>query len=444
MFSLMSPRVPRLAATLLAGLTLNLATPVLAPDSLGFVTAAQAQEPSQFASILANYGTFQAHAKYGEVWIPARTTVPEGWHPYPACNWVYTKQLGWYFNDKTEWGRIVHHYGRWAHDKELGWIWVRGEEFSPGWVVWRTSEKWVGWAPLPPDQDIREISATEFNNDKHWTFMDAKTFGAGCGGTTVVSTPPALYPVIFEETRLITEIKLVGGIAIFVLPPPLIINIIDIDIGVFHPWSPCFFGAWFWNWNWIVNNVVINVNLPPPNCPMPVAPMVKPVLPIKSTPPPPPGSSPPPASKPDRRAELPSPGQPLVPPAVGNPGSGSPQRPIDPGFVRPIPPKDRIVTPVPDRPKLPPVVTLPERPRKPPVIVDQTPRQPKLPEISRVPGKVPLRPETSSNANGPNGLSPAGRRPVPKLVREQFHPVRAKVTAIQRQSPSSASQSNVR
>ncbi len=432
MLSLTSPRAPRLAATLLAGLALNLATPVLAPESLGFATA-QAQEPSQFASILANYGTFQAHAKYGEVWIPARTTVPEGWHPYPACNWVYTKELGWYFNDKTEWGRIVHHYGRWAHDKELGWMWVRGEEFSPGWVVWRTSDKWVGWAPLPPDQDIREISAAEFNNDKHWTFMDAKTFGAGCGGTTIVSTPPALYPVIFEETRLITEIKLVGGIAIFVLPPPLTINIVDIDIGIIHPWSPCFFGAWFWNWNWIVNNVVINVNLPPPNCPKPVAPAVKPVLPIKSSPPPAPGSSPPPVSKPDRRAELPSPGLPLIPPAVGNPGS-KPQRPNDPGFVKPVP----------ERPKLPPIVRLPERPRKPPVIVDEKPRQPKLPEIVRVPGKFPARPETSSNATGPQGLSATGRRPVPRHVKEQTGPARTTATAIQRQASPTGLQSNVR
>ena len=51
-----------------------------------------------------------------------------------------TKDLGWYYDDSTEWGRIVHHYGRWAHDTALGWVWVGGEEFSPGWVVWRTSE----------------------------------------------------------------------------------------------------------------------------------------------------------------------------------------------------------------------------------------------------------------------------------------------------------------
>lgn len=433
-----SPRVPRLAAALLAGLALNLATPVLAPSSIGFSATAQAQEPSQFASILANYGTFQAHAKYGEVWIPARTTVPEGWHPYPACNWVYTKDLGWYFNDKTEWGRIVHHYGRWAHDKALGWIWVRGEEFSPGWVVWRTSDKWVGWAPLPPEQDIREISAADFNSDKHWTFMDAKTFGAGCGGTTIVSTPPALYPVIFEETRLITEIKLVSGIAVFVLPPPLIINIIDIDIGVFHPWSPCFFGAWFWNWNLIVNNVVINVNLPPPNCPNPALMIKKPIMPmpIKSVPPPPPGGASPPPSKPerpDRRVDLPSPGQPLVPPVVNDPGVKLPQRPIDPGFIRPQLPKlpqGEVV--MPQRPKLPPVVVVPERPG------------PKRPEISRVPNQTPAHPQTNSGSGSPKRPSFIAQ-PVPqRFIEKQRVPSRAVKNATQNVGQSNISINRLR
>ena len=36
---------------------------------------------------------------YGEVWIPNVT--PAGWHPYPACQWVYTQRIGWYFDDKT-------------------------------------------------------------------------------------------------------------------------------------------------------------------------------------------------------------------------------------------------------------------------------------------------------------------------------------------------------
>jgi hypothetical protein len=75
---------------------------------------------AEFNTILAQYGTFTVHQKYGEVWVP--TVTPQGWHPYPACQWVYTKDVGWYFNDDTAWGSIVHHYGRWSHDEQIGWI----------------------------------------------------------------------------------------------------------------------------------------------------------------------------------------------------------------------------------------------------------------------------------------------------------------------------------
>jgi hypothetical protein len=282
------------AASLACGLALTFALPVAAPATFGITTAAHAQQPSaqpaQFQSILANYGTFQNHDRYGEIWIPSQTTVPEGWHPYPPCNWVHDKQLGWYFNDKTEWGKIVHHYGRWAHDATLGWVWVKGEEFSPGWVVWRTSDKWVGWAPLPPDQDVREISTADFNTDKHWTFVDAKKFSSTCtGGNMLVSAPPALYPTIVTETEVVTELRWVRGIAIFVLPPPLIITVVDLNIGVFSPWSPCFFGAWFWNWNSMTTNVIININVGPGGtCPS-AAPSARPNMPIQSNPPPAPG-----------------------------------------------------------------------------------------------------------------------------------------------------------
>ncbi len=391
-------RISSLAAALAAGFAFTFIAPVAAPASLGAVTAAHAQEPSQFRSILANYGSFQAHAKYGEVWVPARSTAPEGWHPYPPCNWVHTKDLGWYFNDKTEWGRIVHHYGRWAHDKDLGWVWVRGEEFSPGWVVWRTSESYVGWAPMPPEQDIKEISATEFNNDKHWIFVEAKKFSNTCsGGATIVSNPPA---TIFTETRLVTEIRFVKGIAIFVLPPPLIINIVDIDINVFPAWNPCFFGAWFWNWNMLINNVVININLPQ-QCPI-AQPVQKQIIPIKSSPPPAPGQSP----KPEKHTELPPSVRPPVlidPPRLVTPSNPvEPKRPVvvlpDPPRIPPI-----VKDPRPHRP-IPPLVKLPE-PKKPTIIID------------------PKRPVHEGNGRGEQGKGKGGsdivvRRPVPKLVRE--------------------------
>ncbi|MCE2694183.1 MAG: hypothetical protein LW645_07940 [Verrucomicrobiaceae bacterium] len=45
----------------------------------------------------------------------------------------------------------MYHYGRWANVERHGWIWVPGTEWGPGWVSWRHSPRYVGWAPLPPE-----------------------------------------------------------------------------------------------------------------------------------------------------------------------------------------------------------------------------------------------------------------------------------------------------
>src|SRR6266545_1281838 len=115
-----------------------------------------AKVQDEVRGVLSQYGRFIQHAKYGEVWVP--TVTPQGWHPYPPCNWVNTRKYGWYYDDKTPWGAIVHHYGRWVSDAQMGWIWTPGAEFSPAWVVWRTSPEWVGWAPMLPDEDVQTVS----------------------------------------------------------------------------------------------------------------------------------------------------------------------------------------------------------------------------------------------------------------------------------------------
>ncbi|MDR4307906.1 hypothetical protein IHQ68_14890 [Chelatococcus sambhunathii] len=202
---------------------------------------------------LGQYGEFVTHEKYGDVWRP--TVTPRGWHPYPACDWVFTKTYGWYFSDKTPWGAIVHHYGRWIHEADRGWLWVPGAEFSPGWVVWRTSDEWVGWAPTPPDAELTPAKMEAFNDDKLWTFMDAKKFGSTCGGGPTV----AQYGDLYASTAFVTDIRFVGGVAVFVLPPKIKGPEVNIDIDVFAPWNPTFIGTWINNWTNIFNDVDINV-----------------------------------------------------------------------------------------------------------------------------------------------------------------------------------------
>jgi hypothetical protein len=235
---------------------------------------------------LSQYGRFVQHQKYGEVWVP--TVTPQGWHPYAPCHWVNTKQYGWYYDDKTPWGQIVHHYGRWVYDAQMGWIWTPGSEFSPGWVVWRTSPEWVGWAPMLPDQDVQKISASDYNNAGYWIFVETKKFAQGCNGTIA---PPSQVPVLLKQTTYVTDIRYVGGIIVFVLPPYVIGPVVIIDIN-FGPWPIWFVQQILINWNFVWNNlVVVNVNVTFPCAPKQIQPTPTPVNNPQPEPPPsrPPG-----------------------------------------------------------------------------------------------------------------------------------------------------------
>ena len=101
------------AAALVAGLSLT-AAPMLLPATATPARAQYAVAGAPVAdnvrAVLSQYGNFIQHQTYGEVWVPSVT--PQGWHPYPACHWVNSRQYGWYYDDKTPWGAIVHHYGR--------------------------------------------------------------------------------------------------------------------------------------------------------------------------------------------------------------------------------------------------------------------------------------------------------------------------------------------
>ncbi len=238
---------------------------------------------------LSQFGSFVQDQLYGEVWIPSVT--PQGWHPYEACHWVNTQKYGWYYDDDTPWGAIIHHYGRWMHTDQIGWFWVPGNEFSPGWVVWRTSPEWIGWAPMLPDEAIKRISADEFNNGGFWTFMKVQNFNSGCTGSSVA--PAQRIPVLLQETQYVTELEYVEGIAIIVLPPYIWGEYVEIDIS-FDPWPIWFYTQivldWTWVWNTIdvvVTYVYVDCNPPPPP-PPPPPPLIPGKPPAPPLPPPPP------------------------------------------------------------------------------------------------------------------------------------------------------------
>lgn len=126
---------------------------------------------------LAPYGNWLNLEPYGYVWTPRHTGYR--WRPYSDGRWISTDD-GWTWIANEEWGSIPFHYGRWGYDDDFGWFWVPGTEWSPAWVSWRWSERYMGWAPLPPEVDFREgmdYASLSFEiPSRFWVFLQLPRF----------------------------------------------------------------------------------------------------------------------------------------------------------------------------------------------------------------------------------------------------------------------------
>ena len=107
------------------------------------------------------YGAWRESADFGYVWQP-RAAQSRNWRPYTDGRWAYT-DAGWTWVSDEPFGWATYHYGRWTRLSEIGWVWVPGDEWAPAWVSWRTSDKNVGWAPLPPAARFEKRTGI-----KHW------------------------------------------------------------------------------------------------------------------------------------------------------------------------------------------------------------------------------------------------------------------------------------
>jgi len=101
-----------------------------------------------FYNELSPYGEWVRHPYYGWVWFP-RNVLPN-WRPYSIGRWVES-DYGWTWISYEPFGWATYHYGRWAWDPQIGWLWVPGTEWGPAWVSWQQGNGYVGWAPLPPE-----------------------------------------------------------------------------------------------------------------------------------------------------------------------------------------------------------------------------------------------------------------------------------------------------
>jgi hypothetical protein len=133
------PRLGCVLAALFALLTFA-ALPASAQD--------RAVDIDFFYEQLEPYGQWFEHPVWGTVWRPR---VDPDWRPYAQGMWVYTDDFGWYWEAEEPWGWATFHYGRWLIDEDGAWIWLPDTDWGPAWVAWRSSDDYVGWAPLPPD-----------------------------------------------------------------------------------------------------------------------------------------------------------------------------------------------------------------------------------------------------------------------------------------------------
>jgi hypothetical protein len=128
-----------------------------------------------FYDELSPYGTWVNTTEYGYAWIP---DVADDFEPYNTNGyWIFTDD-GWTWVSDYSWGWAPFHYGRWYEDPYYGPMWIPGNEWGPGWVTWRQSEGYYGWAPIGPGISIDIAYGNNYNLPyNQWTFVRDRDFG---------------------------------------------------------------------------------------------------------------------------------------------------------------------------------------------------------------------------------------------------------------------------
>ena len=128
-----------------------------------------------FYDDLSPYGTWVNVPNYGYVWSP---DVDPGFTPYATNGYWVLTDAGWTWVSDYPWGWAPFHYGRWYTDDTYGPIWIPGNEWGPGWVSWRRSNDYYGWAPMEPGISIGMAYGNDYYPEhNHWTIMQGRDFG---------------------------------------------------------------------------------------------------------------------------------------------------------------------------------------------------------------------------------------------------------------------------
>src|SRR5581483_6383145 len=181
-----------------------------APEAPAEPARVEVETYQVFYDALAPYGAWIELENYGYVWQPRVALQNNRWRPYTVGHWAYT-DYGWTWMSDEPWGWATYHYGRWARLRRLGWVWVPGDEWAPAWVSWRYSDRYIGWAPLPPGArfdgagGIREWADEQFDiATDDYVFVPGSEFGDD--DLADVTMPPEQNVTVFSDTVNVTNI----------------------------------------------------------------------------------------------------------------------------------------------------------------------------------------------------------------------------------------------
>ena len=175
-----------------SGLILSLASLLLLALVFAPTTWARAasEDVAMFYDSLSAYGTWVDYGNYGPVWYPTQG-VTANWRPYVDGRWAPTAE-GWVFESSEPWAWATYHWGNWMPTSEYGWVWSPGSTWYPSTAAWRTSDEYVGWAPIPPADYVPEpdyypagyypgMPLLDLISAPFWIFAQAASFLLGFG-----------------------------------------------------------------------------------------------------------------------------------------------------------------------------------------------------------------------------------------------------------------------
>jgi hypothetical protein len=214
---------------------------------------AAGEDVAMFYDSLEPYGSWVDYGNYGPVWYPTR--VSSNWRPYVDGRWAPSSG-GWAFETSEPWGWATYHYGNWMPTTEYGWVWSPGSTWYPSTAAWRTSDYYMGWAPIPPPNYVPEPAFSppggyypgtpilDLITAPFWIFAQAASFLLGfgqpflpiysyynCGCLAPYNYGPVVYGATFPLTDFYYPGYAASAYYCFGPPFPFVSRVTNVNIG---------------------------------------------------------------------------------------------------------------------------------------------------------------------------------------------------------------------